>query len=131
MWIARYPRPLRVVHHQGTEFNGANFQLQLHDLDITPVPTTVKNPQANAICKRMHLTCGDQMRTTFRENPPDTVETALDLVDAVLAAAKRALRITISRTVGNTPGAMVFRRDMLLPIPVLTDFNSIRHRRQP
>ena len=78
----------------------------------------------------MHRTCGDQIRALIRENPPETVETALDLVDAVLAAAQRALRITINRTVGTTPGAMVFGRDMLLPIPILTDFNLIRQRRQ-
>jgi len=121
---------MRLVHDQGTEFTGANFQLLFHALDIEPVPTTVKNPQANAICERMHRTCGDQIRTLLREDPPDTVENALELVDAVLAAAQRALRITINRTVGNTPGAMVFGRDMLLPIPILTDFNLIRQRRQ-
>jgi len=129
-WLSRYPRPMRVVHDHGTEFTGANFQLQLHRLDIEAAPTTVKNPQANAICERMHRTCGDQIRTLLRENPPETVENALDLVDAVLAAAQRALRITINRTVGSTPGAMVFGRDMLLPIPILTDFNLIRQRRQ-
>jgi len=130
MWLARYPRPLRVVHDQGTEFTGANFQLHLHRLDIESVPTTVKNPQANALCERMHKTCGDQIRTLVFENPPENVETILELVDTVLAAAQRALRITINRTVGMTPGAMVFGRDMLLPIPVLTDFNLIRQRRQ-
>lgn len=130
MWLARYPRPIRVIHDQGTEFTGANFQLQLHALDIEAVPTTVKNPQANAICERMHKTCGDQIRTLLAEDPPVTVESALDLVDAVLAAAQRALRITINRTIGTTPGAIVFGRDMLLPIPVLTDFNLIRQRRQ-
>lgn len=29
-----------------------------------------------------------------------------------------------------SPGAMAFGRDMLLPIPVLTDFNLIREKRQ-
>ncbi len=98
LWIARYPRPLPVVHDQGTEFNGANFQLQLHALDITPVQKTVKKPQANA----MHRTCREQIRTLLRESPPETVETALDLIDTVLAATQRALRITINRTVGST-----------------------------
>jgi transposase InsO family protein len=130
MWLSRYPRPLRVIHDQGGEFVGAKFQMQLHALDIEPVPTTVKNPQANSICERMHKTCGDQIRTLIRERPPHTVETALELVDTVLAAAQRALRITINRTVGMSPGALAFGRDMLLPIPVLTDFNLIRERRQ-
>ncbi len=82
------------------------------------------------MCERTHKTCGDQIPTLIRENSPQNVETVLELVDTVLAAAQRALRITINRTVGMTPGAMVFRRNMLPPIPVLTDFNLIRQRRQ-
>ena len=70
------------------------------------------------------------IRALIRERSPQSVETALELVDTVLAAAQRALRITINRTVGMSPGALAFGRDMLLPIPILTDFNLIRERRQ-
>ncbi len=34
------------------------------------------------------------------------------------------------RTLGVSPGALVFQLDMLLPIPVLADYNLIRQRRQ-
>ena len=129
-WFSRYPRPLRCIHDPGKEFVGANFQAVLHSLDIQPVPTTVKNPQANAICERMHKTCGDMIRTYLREAPPQTIETALDMVDSVLASAQRALRACVHRTFGVSPGALVFQRDMLLPIPVAADYNLIRARRQ-
>ncbi len=121
MWLSRHTRPIRVIHGQGSEFIGANFQLQLHAWDIPP---------ANAIYKRIHKTFGDQIRTLIHKNLPGTVETALDLVVTVLAAAQRALRITVNRTVGNIPGAMVFGRDMLLPISILTGFNLICQRRE-
>ncbi len=114
-----HPRQWQIIH-QG------KFQIQLNALDIEPVPTPVKNPQANAICKRMHRTCGDQIRTLLCKNPPETVENELDLTNAVLAATQQALQITLNRTVGTTPGAMVFGSDMLLPVPTITDFNMIQ-----
>ena len=40
---------------------------------ITHNRTTVKNPQANAVCKRMHATMGSVLRTlTGREDKPTT-----------------------------------------------------------
>ena len=48
-WLTRCPRPLRCIHDQGGEFIGPEFQavLQLHG--IKDVPTSVQNPQANAV----------------------------------------------------------------------------------
>ncbi len=69
------------------------------------------------MCKQMHKTRGDQIRTLIRENPTQNVETVLQLADTVLAAAQQALRITVNRIVGMILGEMVFGRDMLLPIP--------------
>eukprot|EP00977_Amphora_coffeiformis_P006986 scaffold1513_cov100-Amphora_coffeaeformis.AAC.35 len=62
-WLSRYPRPLRCVHDQGTEFIGIAFQTMLVTNDITAVPTTVRNPQSNAICERMHKTVQDMLNT--------------------------------------------------------------------
>ena len=129
-WLSRYPRPLRCIHDPGLEFVGADFQAILHQLDIQPVPTTVKNPQANAICERMHKTVGDMLRTYLREAPPTNIASAYDAIDSVLAAAQRALRTCVHRTFGVSPGTLVFHRDMLLPIPVAADYEMIRARRQ-
>jgi hypothetical protein len=94
-WLSCHPRPLCCIHDPSTEFTGANFQVALTALNIEPVPTTVKNPQANAICERMHNTCGDMIHTFLRENPPTNIETALELVNSVLAAAQWALRTCV------------------------------------
>jgi transposase InsO family protein len=129
-WLARYPRPLRCVHDPGSEFIGAYFQSTLVAYGIAHVPCTPKNPQSNAICERMHSTVGDMLRTLCRQDPPQNVATAVELVDSALASAQYGLRAAVHRTLGVSPGALVFQRDMLLPIPVLADYNMIRQRRQ-
>ena len=70
------------------------------------------------------------LRTYCRNYPPQNIETALEAIDAILASAQRALRTTVHRTLGIAPGTLVFQRDMLLPIPVLANYNLIRQRRQ-
>ena len=50
-WLARYPKPVACIHDQGTEFTGYEFQMLLQRQGIKDRPTTVKNPQANAICE--------------------------------------------------------------------------------
>eukprot|EP00977_Amphora_coffeiformis_P006987 scaffold1513_cov100-Amphora_coffeaeformis.AAC.36 len=42
----------------------------------------------------------------------------------------RAIRSAVHTTLQISPGALVFHRDMLLPIPVMADYNLIRQRRQ-
>jgi len=71
-WLSRYPKPLRVVHDQGSEFSGLEFQHMLTINGIKPAPTSVRNPQANAVCERMHKTVQDMLKISLR-NPPDNV----------------------------------------------------------
>ena len=52
-WLARYPRPSRCLHDNGGEFTGAASLHMLRANGIKDVTTTVKNPQANAICERL------------------------------------------------------------------------------
>ena len=40
------------------------------------------------------------------------------------------MRSATHRVLGVSPGALTFSRDMLLPIPILTDYNLIRIRKQ-
>ena len=50
-----YPWPLYVIHDNGTEFVGVEFQELLESYGVKPKPTTVKNPRANAVHERVHL----------------------------------------------------------------------------
>lgn len=60
-WLSRYPRPLECVHDNGNEFMGIEFQELLQSYGIKPKPTTVKNPQANAIIERIFGMLGEQL----------------------------------------------------------------------
>jgi transposase InsO family protein len=129
-WLSRYPRPLRCIHDPGTEFVGPEFQTLLVHLGIQPVPSTVKNPQSNAICERLHATVGDMLRATLHSQPPNDVPAALDLIDGILASAQFATRAAVHTTLGVSPGALVFQRDMVLPIPLIANYEHYRARRQ-
>jgi RNase H-like domain found in reverse transcriptase/Integrase zinc binding domain/Reverse transcriptase (RNA-dependent DNA polymerase) len=129
-WLSRYPRPERCIHDNGGEFIGWSFQQMLQNNQIKDVPTTVKNPQANAICERMHQTVGNVLRTLLHVHPPANVQQANDLIDSALATAQHALRSTVHRTLQMSPGAVVFHRDMLLNIPLLADLQAIHAKRQ-
>ena len=50
-WLARYSQPERVIHDNGGEFTGQEFQGLLYNLGTKPSRLTVKNPQSNAICE--------------------------------------------------------------------------------
>jgi transposase InsO family protein len=64
-WLCQYPRPIEVGYDNGKEFIRNEFQELLVSYDITPKPTTVKNPTAQALVERLHLTLGDQLRTSI------------------------------------------------------------------
>lgn len=130
IWLSRYPAPTRCIYDQGTEFTGPEFQSLLIVRNIKAVPITVKNPQANAICERMHHTMGDILRTIVNDRAPINIPQAWDLIDNVIARVMHALRATVHRTLNISPGALVFHRDMLLPIPIIADFEQLRERRQ-
>jgi hypothetical protein len=121
-WLARYPQPVQVIFNQGGEFTGRPFQAMLLQNGIRPAPTTTKNLQSNAVCEQMHRTIKDSLRTICHSNPPGNVATAIELIDSVLASASYASRTAVHRTLGVSPGALVFGRDMLSPILVLHDY---------
>jgi hypothetical protein len=52
------------------------------------------------------------------------------IIDSAIASTVFASRVAVHRTLGLSPGALSFQRDMLPPIPILADFELIRQRRQ-
>ena len=68
-WPSRYPAPLRCIHDNGNEFLGPAFSQMLQRNIIKSVPTTVKNPQANAIVERIHQSISTMIAISIRENP--------------------------------------------------------------
>ena len=129
-WLSRYPRPLRCVHDQGPEFKGAEFQHMLFLNGIKPVATSIKNPQSNAVCERMHQTVTNILRPLLHAHLPATPQAANDIIDTALATALYASRASLHRTLHISPGALVFHHDMLLNIPLIADLALIRDHRQ-
>ena len=129
-WLARYPRPINVIFDQGREFTGYEFQQMLHHHGIHARPTTIKNPQANAICERLHQTIANVLRPLLMENPPNNFEQATMVLDTALQTAAYSVCATIHGTLQISPGALVFHRDMLLDLPLIADLHLLCNRRQ-
>ena len=120
----------RCVHDMGGEFTGGSFQRLLTQLHIKDVQSTSKNPQSNSICERMHQTVANILRTTLHSSEPHNLSQARDIVDAALASAMHAMRTTVATTLGSTPGALAFSRDMFLNVPLVADWQSIARKRE-
>jgi len=129
-WLSRYPRPMHCIFDQGGEFTGAGFQQVLHRHGIQPHPTSVKNPQANAICERLHQTVANGLQALTHHNPPGDMNAATLLVDTAISSASYAVRAAVHQTMKISPGALVFHRDMFLNIPVIADLHLLLQNRQ-
>ena len=129
-WLTRYPWPMKCIHDNGGEFTGWEFQQLLEQCNIKDTPTTSRNPTATAICERMHQTVGNVLRTLVHQNPPRGMRQAKDLVDEALATAQHALRCAVHTTLGSSPGALVFNRDMFLNIPLMADWQLLNQKRE-
>ena len=92
-WLSRYPWPTRVIRNNGTGFLGWEFQNLLRQFGITSVPTTVKNPQSNAIIEpHIHRTMGDMLRVLLHKSPPSALNDANQMVENALATCQHACR---------------------------------------
>ena len=120
-WLCRYPRPRRVEYDNGSEFVGFEFQELLSSYGIEPVPTTVKNPQANSPVERMHLTMADMLHTSA----PFTGHDWFRDVQRMLQAIAWAIRSTINTAVQYTPGQLAFHRDMITATHVRVDWDRV------
>ena len=130
-WLSRYPRPLRCIHDNGGEFIGWEFQKLLKTCGIEDKAITALNPKANGICERMHQTVGNILRTLIHGHPITNLTRAEDVVDNALATTMHALRAAVSRALDfNSPGAIAFRRDMYLNLPLEADLQALQQRRQ-
>ena len=129
-WLAQHPRPTECIHDNGREFTGHKFRALLNQAGIKSKPTTAKNPQANAVCERMHKTVADIVRTLVKEKPPSDDEEAEECMDNAMGSCIHALRCVVNHTMKTSPGALVFQSDMLMDVPLVADLEAIRGRQQ-
>ena len=119
-WLCRYPRPQEVIFDQGSEFK-AEFLETLKVYGIKPKPTTVKNPQANAILERIHQVIGNMVRTN--------IALTAERWSEILPAVAFAIRATYHTTLQASPAQLVFGRDMMLDTAFTANWQIIRERK--
>ena len=79
----------------------------------------------------MHQTVATILKTTIKASPPQNVDKVNNLVEDALAAVMHSLCATVSTTLKATPGGLAFSRDMLLNVPLISDWLAIqKHREQ-
>jgi hypothetical protein len=125
-WFCRYPRCQNIIYDNGSEFK-LHFQALCDTYGIKRKPTSVKNPQANAILERVHQTIMGMARTAELDMAESV--TPRDVED-FLSSASWAVRSTYHTVLKASPGAAIFGRDMMFDIPFLADWNKIGDYRQ-
>jgi hypothetical protein len=73
----------------------------------------------------MHQTVTNVLRSLVHTNPPQNMTQARDIIDDALATAMHAMQTTVATTLGSTPGALAFARDMFLNMPLIADWQAI------
>jgi hypothetical protein len=125
-WLSRYPRCHYIIYNNSSEFK-LNFEYLCETYGIKCKPTTIKNPQANAILEHLHQVLAQMMRTSEL----DMAETITpDDVDVFLDNVAWAICSTYHTVLKASPGAAIFGRDMLFDIPLIANWNKIGDYRQ-
>jgi len=120
-WFIRYPRCKYVIYDNGSEFK-LHFEDLCESYGLKREPTSIRNPQANAILERVHQVLMAMVRTSELDMA-DSV--APNDVDVVLTNASCAIRSTYHTVLKASPGAAIFGRDMLFDVPFIADWKKL------
>jgi hypothetical protein len=104
IWLCRYPRCRYLIYDNWSEFK-LRFESLCNSYGVKGKPTTIKNPQANAICERVHQVLGTMMRTSELDMA-DSVHPAD--IDTFIDNAVWAIRSTYQTVLKASPGAAIF-----------------------
>ena len=96
-----------------------------NDYGLKRKPITTRNPQSNAIIKRIHETIGNIIRTFDVSNIVNN-----DPWSLILAATMFAVRATYHTTLQASPMQLVFGRDAILNTKHVANWEQIRQRKQ-
>jgi len=69
----------------------------------------------------MHQSVGNILSTLLHGDPPENVSKTNVMIDEALFIAQHAMRTSVHTTLGSSPGALVFSRDMFLNVPLSSD----------
>lgn len=114
-WLCRYPKPVRFIHDGGSEFK-REFAELLESYGIESVPTTTRNPQANAVIERVHRVIGEKMRT-------QEITTSEEW-ESFLHNTTFAARGSNHSMLKASPAQLAFGRDMFVDLAHKTDWEA-------
>ena len=106
--FCRFGVPERIHSDQGVQFEAAVFQELCNIWGTQHSRTTPYHPQGNGVVERNNRMLGDALRTLLAHRQQDDW-------DAVLPQIMRAYRGTPHSTTQETPNALMFGRQLLLP----------------
>jgi hypothetical protein len=104
IWLCRYPQCCYLIYNNGLEFK-LHFETLCNSYGIKCKPTTIKNPQANAICEHVHQVLGTMMHTSELDIA-DSVEPAD--IDTFIDNTAWAICSTYHTVLKASPGAAIF-----------------------
>ncbi len=125
-WFSRYPQCCYLIHDNGSKFK-LHFRALCDSYGIKCKPTSVKNPQANAILEHIHAVVMNMLRTA-EIDMANSVKTSD--IDVFLSDAAWAIRSTYHTVLNASPGAAIFGQDMLFSIQFIADWKKIGEHRQ-
>ena len=128
VWLSRYPRPEEIGMDNGGKFAGVFTDL-CNNMGLKKKPSNSWNPQSNAILERIHQVLGDGLRAFDLDNI-DIDKEDDDPFDEHITSVAYAIRCAYHRTHGNSPGQLVFGRDMFLPVDRKINWDKITERKQ-
>ena len=122
-WFGRYPCCQYIIYDNRSKFN-LHFKALCESFGIKRKPTSVKNPQVNAILEHVHQVVMVMLHTA-EIDMADLV--AASDIDTFLTNVAWALFSTYHTVLKASPGAAIFGWDILFNIPFLADWNKIIH----
>ena len=120
-WFSWYPCSQQVIYDNGIKFK-LHFKALCDTYGIKRKPTSVKNPQVNAILEQVHQVIMVMLHTA-ENDMADSVD-ASD-IDTFLTNVAWAIHSTYHTVLKASPGAAIFGRDMLFDISFLAVWNKI------
>eukprot|EP00804_Cyclotella_cryptica_P005998 CCRYP_000245-RA/>CCRYP_000245-RA protein AED:0.34 eAED:0.60 QI:0/-1/0/1/-1/1/1/0/286 len=124
--FSRYPHSQYIIYDNGSEFK-LHFETLCDSHGLKRKPTSIRNPQANAILEWVHQTIM-AMLCTANLDMADTIGKS-DVADFLTNAAC-AVCSTYHTVLKTSPGAAIFGRDMLFDVPYIADWTKIGEYRQ-
>ena len=120
-FISRFGVPLLLHSDQGSQFESSLFQELCSLLDIDKTRTTAYHPQSDGLVERFNLTLENMLSKYIASDQRDW--------DSHLPMLMLAYRSSIHESTGQTPAAMMFGREVTLPIDLLLgSFPDQKHR---